>query len=299
MAVVVTGASGFIGRHVVAACRAAGQDVLSIPHRWRDRAELSALLETEDVDRCIHLGWYAHPRDYLTNNAENLRSLQDSLDLVEVLVAAGCTKLVVSGTCAEYASSSDALREVNPVRPWSVYGATKACLHLLLKSSFCDAGLAVVWTRLFNLTGPGEDPSRLLPFVASKLRKGETVSLSPGVQRRDYLDVRDVASALVHLATVNVSGTYNICSGRPISLRTMLIELAEVCGAPSSLLRFGDRNYGPQESMFVVGDPSELRALGWDRRYTLTETLRSVGMPERPDGGVVLNEDLGAGGIRR
>ena len=105
---------------------------------------------------------------------------------------------------AEYAPSSRALTEDDPVQPWSVYGAAKAALCTLLASSWRPAGLAVAWARLFNVTGPGESPERLLPTVARSILTGDAIDLSPGDQVRDFLDVRDVASALVALSSAPV-----------------------------------------------------------------------------------------------
>ena len=106
--------------------------------------------------------------------------------------------------------------------PRSVYGASKASFHLLLDSSWRPPSLAVTWARLFNLTGAGEHPDRLLPTVVRGLLAGRSVDLSPGDQLRDYLDVDDVADALVHLASAGVDGAVNVCSGRATSLRELL-----------------------------------------------------------------------------
>jgi nucleoside-diphosphate-sugar epimerase len=274
--VLVTGAGGFIGRHVVAACHAQDDDVLEIRHRWSSREELDSLLAARDISRCIHLGWYSDPADYLTNAPENLRSLESSLELVEVLRGRRCEHLVVAGTCAEYAPADRPLREDSRIQPWSVYGAAKASLHLLLTSSF-GAGLpALGWARLFNLTGPGENSRRLLPTAARALQAGEKMALSPGLQVRDYLDVRDVASALVHLSSTRSEGSYNVCSGEGVTLRVLLQLLAEACGSDRKLLDFGARGYTSHDSMLTVGDPAQLRNTGWRPGFDLPLTLADV-----------------------
>lgn len=271
--VVVTGANGFIGRHVVEHCAFAGDDVIPIAHRWRDADALRDLLDRRQVDRCIHLGWYATPSDYLTNASENLRSLLSSVELHDVLIEHGCRYLVVAGSCAEYAGSSTPLTENAPIAPWSVYGAAKASLHVLLGSSLRAAQLKVAWARLFNITGPGEDPRRLLPTVKANLLAGRATALSPGDQVRDYLDVRDVASALAHLARTETAGVFNVCSGRAVLLRDLLVLLADACCAPRELLRFGERDYAPNDSMMTVGDCTRLLESGWAPRLTLEATI--------------------------
>src|SRR6185436_4976208 len=143
-----------------------------------------SIVGDRQVDQAIHLGWYAHPSDYLTAVGPNLRSLDASLELVELLGRRSCRRLVVAGSSAEYGPSSGPLHEDDPIEPWSVYGAAKASLQLLLASSLCPPGLQVTWARLFNLTGPGEHPDRLVPMVVRSLLAGAPVDLSPGEQQR-------------------------------------------------------------------------------------------------------------------
>ena len=268
--VLVTGAGGFVGRHVVAALRRRGRPVLALEHRWSGPDELAARLDGREVAACVHLGWHADPRNYLTSWEGNRRSLADSVDLVAQLGRAGCRHLVVAGTCAEYAPSDEALTENSPVGPRSVYGATKAALHLLLATALRPPTMAVAWARLFNVVGPGEHPDRVVPAAARALLAGRAIDLSPGAQVRDFLDVEDAAEALVALSAARAAGTFNVCSGEPVALLALLARLADHTGEPGrrELLRFGARPYGAAEAMVVLGANDRLRrATGWARRH--------------------------------
>ncbi len=275
-AVLVSGARGFVGRHVVARLEADGREVVPIHHAW-DRAEdLDALVGDQVFGSCIHLGWYAHPSDYLTNVPGNARSLRSSIELAAWLARRGVTRLVVAGTCAEYGDRIGPHREDEAPNPWSVYGATKASLRLLLESSMFSDSLSVSWGRIFNVTGPGESEQRLLPFVARSLLAGESVDLSPGEQVRDYLDVSDVASALVALEASAAVGAFNICSGEGRPLADMLTGLAARLDA-GELLRFGARPYGEHDASSVVGCPDRIRTtVDWRHRYDVDEVLDRV-----------------------
>jgi nucleoside-diphosphate-sugar epimerase len=275
MTLLVTGGGGFIGRSVVRRLVERGETPVVLPHRWRGLKGLESLLPAGDVDGCIHLGWYADPRDYLVNIAENRQSLQDSLDLAEILSVRGCESLVVAGTSAEYATSDETLCEDAPVAPWSVYGAAKTSLHRFLLSSLVPDGMAVSWARIFNVTGPGEDPNRLLPSVAQSVMAGREVHLTAGTQVRDFLHVDDVAEALVQALYAALPGTYNVSSGRGAPLSQLLTELALLLGDPS-LLRFGARRRGEHDPDRVVGSNAALRELGWRPRHDLTQTIASV-----------------------
>lgn len=274
--VLVTGASGFVGRHVVAQLEAECRRVVPIPHAWDRASDLDAVVRDRVFGSCIHLGWYAHPADYLTNVAGNERSLRSSIELATWLVRRGVTRLVVAGTCAEYGDKITPHREDEAPDPWSVYGATKASLRLLLQSSMFSDALSVSWGRIFNVTGPGESAQRLLPFVARSLLAGEPVDLSPGQQLRDYLDVSDVARALVALEGSAALGPFNICSGDGRPLAEFITGLAARFDA-SELLRFGARPHGEHDPAAVVGCPGRIRTeVGWRHRCDVDELLDRV-----------------------
>lgn len=274
--VLVTGARGFVGRHVVARLEADGRRVVPIDHAWDRADELDLLVGDQAVGSCIHLGWYAEPSDYLTSVNGNIRSLQSSIELATWLAARGVSRLVVAGTCAEYADGLDPHREEEAPEPWSAYGAAKTALHLLLASSMFSDDLTVAWGRIFNVTGPGESPQRLLPFVARSLLAGEPVDLSPGAQRRDYLDVTDVAGALVALETTKAEGAFNVCSGEGRTLAQLLTGLADRLGG-GELLRFGARPYGPHDAPAVLGCPDRIRAeVGWRHSHGIEDVLDRV-----------------------
>lgn len=265
----VTGAGGFVGRRLTGLLDEI--PFLPLHHRWHDRAELRTMLGDVRPSRCIHLGWYANPRDYLTNVEENLASLRASLALLEELTERQCAHLVVAGSCAEYAPSPRLLREGDPISPWSVYGATKHAFAMVARNS--TGGPELAWARIFNVTGPGEHHDRLFPSVLRQVRAGLPVDLTDGTQQRDYLDVDDVASALLTLSDRARVGTFNVCSGLGISLRQALICLVGETG----LLRFGARERGVHDPDSLVGVPLKLvRATGWRPQYSTAEALARI-----------------------
>ena len=273
--VLVTGGAGFIGARVKGLLAESGTEVVAVDHSWRTPEELASAVGDRPLAACIHLGWYANPRDYLTAEAANFRSLADSIDLVELLSRVGCGHLVVAGSCAEYADGDGPLHEDSPIEPWSVYGAAKTALHVLLESSWRSSALGLTWTRLFNITGPGENAERLVPMVTRSLLCGDPIDLSPGEQQRDYLDVDDVANALIRLAELRVIGAVNVCSGEAVSVRQLLGALAERVGG-ADLLRFGAREYGVHDAMVTVGDNARLRETGWSRSHSFSDMIDRV-----------------------
>ena len=121
----------------------------------------------------------------------------------------------------------------------------------------------MTWARIFNVTGPGEDPRRLIPSVIRAAQTREPMELTDGSQFRDYLDVEDLADAIATVGRLRMSGNVNLCSGDALELRQFLSQIAGHAGS-ADVLEFGARERGPFDFDYVVGDASRLRGeAGW------------------------------------
>lgn len=276
MTVLVTGGRGFIGRHVADLLRARGTPCVVIERAWQEIDEVAASVGDVSIERCIHLGWYANPPDYLTAVAPNLRSLASAIQLVEWLIERGCQHLVVSGTSAEYAPSTDPIDETSPLASeQTVYAASKASLRVLLRSSWTQEQTGIAWARIFGVTGPGEHPLRLLPSVARAVATSEPMDMSAGEQIRDYLDVRDVASALVRLSDVRAQGDFNVSSGKGIAVRELIERVTRGCDV--RVLRYGTLPLRPGETPYIVGESRRLReSTGWEPEVSLERSFADL-----------------------
>jgi nucleoside-diphosphate-sugar epimerase len=290
MRVLVTGAGGFIGSRVVSVL-AAGHEVIAVDRNPDALARLArespsvstAPLDLGEAERVvafmratrpeavIHLAWYADPTDYLTSHA-NLAALTMTTTLVEAALGAGCRKLVVGGSCVEYAAENRPLVESDPADPRTLYAACKHAAWQVARTLATDAGGELAWARIFHLHGPGEDRRRLIPWVADQLASGAAVDLTDGTQVRDHLHVDDVASGLAAMLAPGASGIFNLCSGQPVTLRQVLETVGDIVGH-KELLRFGARPHRREETMFLAGDSGRLRALGWSPRFGLRDGL--------------------------
>jgi nucleoside-diphosphate-sugar epimerase len=286
--VLVTGASGFVGRAVLPRLAAEGYEVHAVARRpWpaepagvrthaadlMDGAQVEALLDAVRPARLLHLAWYTAPGGFWSSE-RNLDWVEASLRLLRAFAAAGGERAVVAGTCAEYdLTQGRCSEEATPRRPASLYGACKDALHEIAAAHAATAGHSLAWARLFHPYGPAERPERLVPSVVQRLLARRPVELSHGRQRRDFVFVEDVAAALVRLVGSRLEGAVNVGSGEATSVRAVVEAIAERVGG-SADVRFGARGEAEHEPPLVVADVTRLRGeLGWVPGVALDEGI--------------------------
>ena len=269
--ILLTGATGFVGRQVLRALTEKNRKArLVVRDGKQDQVAKSAAVErvitTADlwsegaawwaeackgVDIVIHVAWYAEPGQYL-NSPKNLDCLAGTIKLSQGAIESKVRRFVGIGTCFEYDFSAGHLSVHTPLKPATPYAEAKVAAFNALSQSLAPRGVAFAWCRLFYLYGEGEDPRRLVPVLRTKLKAGEPVELTSGTQIRDYLDVRDVARMIVEAALGSVQGPVNICSGVPVTIRQLAEQIADEYGR-RDLLRFGARPDNPADPACVVG----------------------------------------------
>ena len=290
--VLLTGASGFIGRHAIAPLVARGFEVHAVTSRpaepspadgvtWHradlmDAASRASLVAAVRPTHLLHLAWYVVPGKLITS-PENFAWVTASLDLVQRFVEHGGTRLVVSGSAYEYdwryGYCSEAL---TPAVPDTVYGACKQALHLLVTAFARQAGVSAAWGRVFFLYGPGEHPDRLVSSVIRALLAGSAARCSHGRQIRDYMHVQDVADGLVALLDSSVEGAVNVSSGRATTLREIVLTIGHLMGRVDAV-QLGAIPARANDAPLVVGDITRLRTeVGVTEGFELEEGLQQT-----------------------
>jgi len=282
----LTGATGFVGRHALTALAQAGHEVHAVARRrgpgvngatWH---EVDLLADVEVVEQVrpevlVHLAWYAEHGKFWTS-VENVRWVEASLALLRGFTAAGGRRVVMTGTCAEYEWSRDVYPESAPLRPATLYGAAKHGLHRIATAFAEQAGLSLVWGRLFFLYGPYEAPERFVPSLVRSLLAGEPAPMTDGEQRRDFLHVADAGSALAALADSDLTGAVNVASGEAVALSDLAHRIAALSGH-AELLQVGALPSRHNEPPSLIADVSRLRdELGWAPRIALENGLRDT-----------------------
>jgi GDP-4-dehydro-6-deoxy-D-mannose reductase len=286
--VLVTGGSGFAGRHLIAECEKSGDEVVSISRGegvdLLDAAGVAEAVAAAEPDVVYHLAAQAHvgrsweqPRETLHDNVAMTLNVFESVRSH----APGATVVAVASGEVYGPPSSLPVDESALLRPQNPYAVSKAATDLLA-GFYADAhGLRIVRARAFNHAGPGQEPVYAIASFARQMAAGlvagdEPVRIVTGNPdaRRDYTDVRDVVCAYRLLAQQGESGeAYNICSGRPASAAELVRALGETSGVEV------DHVVDPQlvrahEVMEVRGSYEKLRAAtGWEPEIELSRTL--------------------------
>lgn len=287
--VLVTGGSGFIGRHTLEPLVRLGYDVHAVSRHegspmggvaWHaadllDAAATRTLVNALAPTHLLHAAWSVTPGKYATS-PENLAWVRASLELFEAFTGAGGRHALVTGTCFEYDWTGGVCSEQTPLAPNTLYGTAKASLQQLLQAYARQAGFTVAWARIFYLYGPYEHPSRLIASVLRSLLRGEPARCSHGNQLRDFLHVQDVASALVAVLDNAIDGPINIGSGVQTRLKDLIYQAAVLAGG-EHLVQLGVVPVPPDEAPLIVADVSRLtQQTGWRPALDLDHGLANA-----------------------
>lgn len=296
MQILVTGSSGFIGRHLLAALASRGDEVVALgranavrtvpaPYElvlatdWTAQG-LARALDGRDFDAVIHLAAYGVRSD--DRNIEQMRDVNVLLPSSIVDLASTRDAVVVAaGSNAEYAAgeSANIFAEDAPLESRKLYGASKAAGGLMAGASAHYRGVSFVHLRYFNVYGPGEAAYRLLPSVYRALANGERPHLSLGMQVRDFVYVGDVIEATIGaMEALRRSPpprvAFNVCTGEGSTVADVARSLCQQMEADVHSLGFGDKPMRPDDVPRLVGDPSALTSwTGWRAKTKLNDGI--------------------------
>jgi len=306
-AAVVTGVSSFVGFHLADAFARAGWRVIGVHQRPRHAyggvqdarlSRLSGEIEfrcmdirdgsaiTELIDGIEPELWIQH-----AGYVENYGSMDyDLVAAAEVNVAplrplyvalarTRCT-VILTGSSMEYSPSERANREGDVCRPDFPYGLSKLTATLTAQQLALFYSVPTRVARLFIPFGPLDSPRKLIPSVAQSLKAAAPIDLSSCEQRRDFIAVDDVGRAYLALANDMpraLFDVFNISSGKPLSLKVLLLAMANAIGRDAALLRFGALPMRPGEGPVSFGDNSKAKTLlAWQPQDPETSVIDFV-----------------------
>jgi GDP-4-dehydro-6-deoxy-D-mannose reductase len=302
MRALVTGASGFVGPHLVAQLKDDGYDVIAaggpsetdpnlLPVDLADLQSLQAAFDIAAPNVVFHLAAQAFvphaiqaPDDtYDINVMGTARMLQALRRWREC--TGGDARFVFVSSAEVYGRQPDAahpIDETAALYPVNPYAGSKAAAEAIVRGEVQTFGIDAIIARAFNHIGPGQSELFVVASFATQLAAiaagGEPVLRVGNVEsKRDFLDVRDVVAAYVALARLGVPGeTYNVCSGVATSIREILAELVRIAHVPVEIREDPDR-MRPADVAISYGSNAKLRAItGWAPRISLRNSLQDI-----------------------
>ena len=268
----ITGASDFIGAHArelasagwsIHAPSSKELDLLDDPNIVREK--VAAIGATH----LLHFAWYAVPGKFWTSE-ENYRWVGATMALARGFADGGGKRIVAAGTCAEYDwNFGTCIEGTTPCVPATPYGVAKDATRRLLESFTRQRSVSFAWGRIFFPYGPREHSDRLVPSVVRSLLDGGKASVTEGLQARDFLHVRDAASAFVALLQSGVEGAVNIGTGKAVRVRDVVAAVARELHAEDRVV-YGALPMREGDPPLLVADASRLRnEAGWTPQFNL------------------------------
>ena len=285
----ITGATGFTGVHLIAAANAKGYRCIAMSQHagsevqgahstvvadLLDSAALGRTIEQQAPEYIVHLAaisFVAHGNISEIYRVNHLGTI-NLLDAIQKYVP-GIKKILIASSANVYGNTSDLpITEATPPAPVNHYGMSKATMELAIK---LYADLPIVMSRPFNYIGCGQGPNFLIPKLVSAFKANQRgIELGNLDVSRDFSDVRDVVAAYLNLLEAEKTApVYNICSGKPTPLLT-LIEMLNALAGYEMQVSVNPDFVRSDEIKTLYGSPALLEsAIGNYREFTLPDTL--------------------------
>ncbi len=280
MRILVTGATGFIGNHVIDHLLQKGHEIIATSAHvdkakqfpWYNQVryiqfDLSAFHKGENYfaffekpDKMLHLAWEGLPR--YKEDFHLKKNLPGHYLFLSNLIENGLNDLTVAGTCLEYGMQEGCLKETDPAMPLFAYPSAKNQLRMMLEKLSTEFQFNLKWVRLFYMYGKGQNPNSLLSQLDRAIEQGdEEFNMSEGEQVRDYLPVEKVAEYLSAITlNQNFTGIVNCCSNEPVRLKDFVADYLKHKNSQIKI-NFGYYSYNDYEPMRFWGDNSRLLSI--------------------------------------
>ena len=288
--VLITGAGGYIGRHMPADLDARDYEVHAVSRTPQEDANgvhwhavnllgadaRKSLLQDVRPTHLVHLAWVTDPGEFWESPL-NDDWLEASIDLLQLFEGLGGKRAVLAGSCAEYDwCSGDCVEDETPLVARSLYAESKLALRYAARKLADRTGLELAWARLFFSFGPYEQPGRLVSVLVKTLMSGQRAKCVDGDVQRDFLYAPDVAAALTATLDSAFTGDINIASGNAMTIRELADRFAAALGVAGQV-DYGAYPRPPGDPDRIAADVSRLRDdVGWTPETGLDTAVRKT-----------------------
>ena len=299
--VVITGATGAVGRALIKVCIESGYEVLAVVHRTSDRvsqlntienchvmylnlSEYDSAMEemkkqdiaTDGYELFFHLAWMAPFGEGRNNLGLQLENVKASLAAVRFAKALGCSTFVGAGSQAEYGRVTGKLSPNTPAFPETGYGVAKLCAGQMTRIACEKVDIKHIWTRILSVYGPHDGVHSLISVAIDDMINNRETAFTPCNQIWDYIYSEDAARALLLAAQKGKHGcVYVIGSGEARPLKQYIQKIAEITNYKKEI-GFGKKQYNDKQVMYLQANISELKKIGFTPRLSFEEGIKKL-----------------------
>lgn len=288
MKIIVTGATGFIGKALCKELINAGHEIFAIirPHSsrkeslkqevntWGKNPHKIQLLEMEmeeleqlskkigQADLFYHLAWNGSAGTDREDFEMQYKNIEYTAKAIKTAKECGCKKIIGAGSQAEYGVVKEIAKEeeTNP-HPFMMYGAAKLAAYQMGQVLAKQLEIPFIWPRIYSVYGVGENPGTLVNYVIDTLKKGDIPELSPCENMWNYIYITDCVRVLRLLGEKDVSeGIYHIASDDTRILKEFVEEIRDIV-APGSALHFGAKQSNPKRTFWLEPDTEKIKKI--------------------------------------
>lgn len=297
MRVLLTGACGFIGSHILRELLAQHIPVAIIlrndSNTWRIQpyldqvtiipshlADMSGALPEIlkfSPDTLINLAWYGVENKYSNDNKQMIENLTLVQALFDIAKNAGIRSFIGTGSQAEYGPRNAVINEEMVTLPSTLYGVAKLSAYHMLKILCEKQAMRFAWLRIFSSYGPMDNPDWFIPYLITQIRKGAIPKLTKGEQLWDYIYVQDAANAIIAVAkSQTAAGIFNLGSGEVNTVRYLAETIRDSINSDLDL-DFGAIPYRHDQVMHLQADITRLTQLvNWQPKVNLQQGIEKT-----------------------
>ena len=290
MKVLIVGSNGFVGKHILHNFFKKHNFKISTLNKEKTlnkkfcslKANISlssfkiSKFKNLQFDLLIDCGWEGVFGTFKNSQKQNRNKIYTT-NLIKILKICKIKSIISFGSQAEYGNHNTKINEKTFPKPKTLYAKNKLW-KLNLLNKFCKKNkIRFVWFRIFSIFGPRENYEWLIPYAINKILQKETVHLTQGTQKWDYLYIEDLVEA-VYLATIDkrFNGIYNLASGKSHSISLIAKKIVKLLKSKETLLKFGSKDYENIRTVNMYANINKIKKLGWKPKVNLENGLKKT-----------------------
>lgn len=295
--VIVTGATSFIGVHIIkeylknncpviavvrpnskSLDRLPKNNLLTVIEIHIDKIEtLVEKVESNKIDIFYHLAWEGVRIPYRDDRILQNRNYTYAINTMKVAIKLGCKTFIGAGSQAEYGKCVGRIDENYEAKPVNEYGKAKLKTYETLRKMAKENNIKFIWARIFSVYGIYDYKETMIMSTLAKMKRNESIQLTLCTQSWDYIFVEDLARAMYLLANTScMDGIYNIASGKSRALKDFVVDMKDICKSNSEL-QFGAIPYSDEGAMGFEPIVDKLKQnLGWSCKVCFKEGIEKI-----------------------